>query len=412
MASTGFWRLAPRTPSASRSSVRTTRHAPRASCSPRANRIAHGLRALGPAQRRHRARPCCPTGSRCSSCTSPRSRSGCTSRRSTTTWSAPRSPTSSTTATPRCSSTTSGSPTSGQAAADEIDFPTDRRFAVGAVDGFRPSPSSLTASPTTAARGSHRRRGHALHVGHHRTPEGREARASPTSTPTTWASCSTCFQRCSASSPRDDNVHITGSPLYHTAVLHVDGATPCTWATPSCSWTSGRPRRCCELIDQHGVTTSPHGADPVPPPARRCPTRCGPSTTCPRLRHMVHAAAPCPPEIKRRMIEWWGDAIEEYYAATEGGGTIIIGQGVARQARLGRLRGPARRSASSTTTGSELPPGTDRHRVHGARHGRLRVQGRPGQDRPPTAATASSPSATSASSTRTATCSCATARAT
>ena len=38
---------------------------------------------------------------------------------------------------------------------------------------------------------------------------------------------------------------------------------------------------------------------------------------------MVHAAAPCPPEVKRRMIEWWGDAIMEYYAATEGGGTIV-----------------------------------------------------------------------------------------
>jgi long-chain acyl-CoA synthetase len=41
------------------------------------------------------------------------------------------------------------------------------------------------------------------------------------------------------------------------------------------------------------------------------------------LRCMVHAAAPCPPEVKKRMIEWWGDAIMEYYAATEGGGTIV-----------------------------------------------------------------------------------------
>jgi long-chain acyl-CoA synthetase len=41
------------------------------------------------------------------------------------------------------------------------------------------------------------------------------------------------------------------------------------------------------------------------------------------VRCMVHAAAPCPPDIKRRMIDWWGNAIMEYYAATEGGGTII-----------------------------------------------------------------------------------------
>jgi acyl-CoA synthetase (AMP-forming)/AMP-acid ligase II len=41
------------------------------------------------------------------------------------------------------------------------------------------------------------------------------------------------------------------------------------------------------------------------------------------LRRMVHAAAPCPVETKRKMIEWWGDSVWEYYAATEGGGTIV-----------------------------------------------------------------------------------------
>jgi long-chain acyl-CoA synthetase len=38
---------------------------------------------------------------------------------------------------------------------------------------------------------------------------------------------------------------------------------------------------------------------------------------------MVHAAAPCPVEIKLKMLDWWGDSIWEYYAATEGGGTIV-----------------------------------------------------------------------------------------
>jgi long-chain acyl-CoA synthetase len=31
-----------------------------------------------------------------------------------------------------------------------------------------------------------------------------------------------------------------------------------------------------------------------------------------------HGAAPCPPEIKRQMIEWWGPVIYEYYGSTEG----------------------------------------------------------------------------------------------
>ena len=35
------------------------------------------------------------------------------------------------------------------------------------------------------------------------------------------------------------------------------------------------------------------------------------------LRHVVHAAAPCPADIKRAMIEWWGPVICEYYGSTE-----------------------------------------------------------------------------------------------
>jgi fatty-acyl-CoA synthase len=41
------------------------------------------------------------------------------------------------------------------------------------------------------------------------------------------------------------------------------------------------------------------------------------------LKVAVHAAAPCPVPVKQAMIEWWGDCIVEYYAGTEGGGTLI-----------------------------------------------------------------------------------------
>jgi long-chain acyl-CoA synthetase len=37
------------------------------------------------------------------------------------------------------------------------------------------------------------------------------------------------------------------------------------------------------------------------------------------LRHIVHAAAPCPADAKRAMIEWWGPVITEYYGSTEAG---------------------------------------------------------------------------------------------
>lgn len=42
------------------------------------------------------------------------------------------------------------------------------------------------------------------------------------------------------------------------------------------------------------------------------------------LRLAVHAAAPCPPEVKDAMISWWGPILAEYYGATEQHGTTII----------------------------------------------------------------------------------------
>jgi long-chain acyl-CoA synthetase len=37
------------------------------------------------------------------------------------------------------------------------------------------------------------------------------------------------------------------------------------------------------------------------------------------LRWIVHTAAPCPPEVKRGMIEWLGPVVAEYYGSTETG---------------------------------------------------------------------------------------------
>lgn len=36
------------------------------------------------------------------------------------------------------------------------------------------------------------------------------------------------------------------------------------------------------------------------------------------LEYVVHAAAPCPEQVKKDMIDWWGPIIHEYYGATEG----------------------------------------------------------------------------------------------
>jgi acyl-CoA synthetase (AMP-forming)/AMP-acid ligase II len=42
------------------------------------------------------------------------------------------------------------------------------------------------------------------------------------------------------------------------------------------------------------------------------------------MKSAIHAAAPCPVEVKRKMIEWWGPVIHEYYAGTEGNGFCYV----------------------------------------------------------------------------------------
>jgi long-chain acyl-CoA synthetase len=49
------------------------------------------------------------------------------------------------------------------------------------------------------------------------------------------------------------------------------------------------------------------------------------------LRNVTHGAAPCPPEVKRAMIGWWGKVINEYYGATETG---VVVWNTAEQALL------------------------------------------------------------------------------
>jgi long-chain acyl-CoA synthetase len=41
------------------------------------------------------------------------------------------------------------------------------------------------------------------------------------------------------------------------------------------------------------------------------------------LKFVVHAAAPCPVDVKRGMIDWWGPIINEYYGATETGAVVF-----------------------------------------------------------------------------------------
>jgi len=39
------------------------------------------------------------------------------------------------------------------------------------------------------------------------------------------------------------------------------------------------------------------------------------------LRNVWHTGAPCPPDVKRQIIDWWGPVLSEYYGASEGFGS-------------------------------------------------------------------------------------------
>lgn len=63
------------------------------------------------------------------------------------------------------------------------------------------------------------------------------------------------------------------------------------------------------------------------------------------LRMAVHAAAPCPVEVKKAMMAWWGPVLHEYYAGTEGNGFCSVGPqewlakpGTVGKALLGELK--------------------------------------------------------------------------
>jgi len=75
------------------------------------------------------------------------------------------------------------------------------------------------------------------------------------------------------------------------------------------------------------------------------------------LRTAIHAAAPCPVEVKRQMIEWWGPILIEYYAGTEGNGSTIITseQWLAHPGSVGRPAVGAIHICDES--GAELPTG-------------------------------------------------------
>jgi len=119
-----------------------------------------------------------------------------------------------------------------------------------------------------------------------------------------------------------DMVYLCPAPLYHAAplgwstVVHRLGGTVVVMEKFD-------PERCLQLIEEHQVTH----AQFVPTHFIRMlklPAEVRDGYDHASLHTIVHAAAPCPAEVKRQMIEWWGPIVKEYYSGSEGNGFCAL----------------------------------------------------------------------------------------
>ncbi|MFN3512833.1 MAG: AMP-binding protein [Phenylobacterium sp.] len=76
------------------------------------------------------------------------------------------------------------------------------------------------------------------------------------------------------------------------------------------------------------------------------------------VKYIVHGAAPCPPEVKMAMIEWFGPVLSEYYAGSEGGAgfTITSEEWLQKPGSVGK-RPALLGSKILDESGNECPPG-------------------------------------------------------
>jgi long-chain acyl-CoA synthetase len=121
------------------------------------------------------------------------------------------------------------------------------------------------------------------------------------------------------------SVHLCTGPLYHAAPYTISLTMSLTAGVPLVLMASWDAEDCLRLIDEYQVThthlvpTMFHRLLALPNDVRR-------QYDVSSLLAVVHGAAPCPITVKQAMIEWFGPIIFEYYAATEGAGTVVDSQ--------------------------------------------------------------------------------------
>ena len=152
-----------------------------------------------------------------------------------------------------------------------------------------------------------------------------------------------------------DTVYLSPAPIYHAAPLRWCGAVHAYGGTVV-MMKKFDAERALRTIQQHRITH----AQFVPTMfvrMLRLPDECRTGYDTSSLRLAVHAAAPCPVEVKRKMIDWWGPILVEYYAGTEGVGMTVIDSvtWLTKPGTVGRpVLGVLHVCADD---GTELPPG-------------------------------------------------------
>lgn len=119
-----------------------------------------------------------------------------------------------------------------------------------------------------------------------------------------------------------DDVYLQPAPIYHAAPLKWSGAVHALGGTVV-MMEKFDAEGALAAIEKYGATIAQFVPTmfvrmlQLPEDVR---TRYGHSS----LRLAVHAAAPCPPEVKQAMIDWWGPVLFEYYGSTEQNGMTFV----------------------------------------------------------------------------------------
>jgi len=115
---------------------------------------------------------------------------------------------------------------------------------------------------------------------------------------------------------REDMIYLSPAPLYHSAPQAAVGLTIRRGGTVIVM-EKFDPEPYLALIEKYRVSYS----QLVPTMFSRLlklPDAVRGRYDLSSLENAVHAAAPCPVQVKEQMIAWWGPILQEYYGATEG----------------------------------------------------------------------------------------------